>query len=176
MPGWSQEQDEILRTMAAEGYSASIIGQRLNRSRNAVIGRVGRLPDVALRRKQAGDPGARKRVVPRKPKKRTDGRRANGTYKPKLMPERSVSSRIWATGLEPGVPKPPKPVVEDGLDIGTKTLVQLKSTECHWPCGDPKQPGFLYCGAPGVPIEREPAYCERHLRRACPNHADLRNT
>jgi GcrA cell cycle regulator len=40
---WSREQDEELLELEAEGYSASMIGERIGRSREAVIGRSTRL-------------------------------------------------------------------------------------------------------------------------------------
>jgi GcrA cell cycle regulator len=44
-----------------------------------------------------------------------------------------------------------------------KTLVALGQHDCRWPIGDPKLPGFHFCGAraqPGRP------YCELHTRMA----------
>lgn len=40
--GWSEQDDRVLREMAAEGKSASQIATRLGRSRSSVIGRAGR--------------------------------------------------------------------------------------------------------------------------------------
>lgn len=40
-----------------------------------------------------------------------------------------------------------------------KTLAQLTARTCRWPCGEPGEPGFFFCGAvrqPGYP------YCLEH--------------
>jgi hypothetical protein len=40
-----------------------------------------------------------------------------------------------------------------------KTIANLEANDCRWPFGDPRQPGFHFCGAPqqaGRP------YCAAH--------------
>ncbi len=43
----------------------------------------------------------------------------------------------------------------------TKTMENLEMRDCRWPIGDPRQPGFHFCGA--RQIEGRP-YCELHWR------------
>lgn len=46
---------------------------------------------------------------------------------------------------------------------GGVAMVNLKERMCRWPEGDPKEPGFHFCGdesAPGLP------YCEHHAKVA----------
>ena len=42
-------------------------------------------------------------------------------------------------------------------------LLKLTNKTCHWPVGEPRDPGFFFCGA--VVHEEEP-YCADHCRRA----------
>ena len=44
-----------------------------------------------------------------------------------------------------------------------KTLFQLTAKNCHWPVGEPKEPGFFFCGGDAVPDE---VYCPHHCKRA----------
>lgn len=55
-------------------------------------------------------------------------------------------------------------------------LVDMKDNECRWPCGDPQEPTFAFCGLPA--IQGKP-YCLHHNalawvpsrdRRAAPHH------
>lgn len=43
-----------------------------------------------------------------------------------------------------------------------KKLDELKLKDCHWPEGDPKEPGFGFCGDK---VERGP-YCAKHAQEA----------
>jgi GcrA cell cycle regulator len=47
-----------------------------------------------------------------------------------------------------------------------KTLFQLTAATCHWPVGDPKSPGFFFCGRPALADE---SYCGPHCRAAYPS-------
>lgn len=40
-----------------------------------------------------------------------------------------------------------------------KTLVDLSANTCRWPIGDPREPGFHFCGAPAIPGK---PYCAEH--------------
>jgi GcrA cell cycle regulator len=44
-----------------------------------------------------------------------------------------------------------------------KSLLELESRDCRWPIGEPRQPGFHFCGLPQLPGN---PYCERHWRMA----------
>lgn len=44
-----------------------------------------------------------------------------------------------------------------------KALLELRQADCHWPVGDPTEPGFFFCGAP---IAAHSPYCVSHWRRA----------
>jgi GcrA cell cycle regulator len=42
-----------------------------------------------------------------------------------------------------------------------RTLLQLNSLTCRWPCGDPQKPDFFFCGAITTHT-----YCRHHAARA----------
>jgi hypothetical protein len=71
---WTREQDEELLELEAEGYSASLIGERVGRSRESVIGRSTRLRGA-------------KRLVKAEPRRTTTIIRKDGQIpKPKPVP------------------------------------------------------------------------------------------
>ncbi len=171
--GWHPEQDEVMKKLAGEGLSAKAIGERVGRTKNAVIGRAAR-QGVKLSQKNVGAKPGSNNSGGQKP------RRKDGTYTRFKPAVKRTHAQRWATGGEIAVSEPKAPYVEPVTnDIGVKTLLQLGKHECRWPIGDPKKPGFLFCSAPvtdgrgNIAIEREPHYCIPHLRRACPTHADL---
>lgn len=153
---WDNEKNiETLKTLWADGYSASQIAELLSIgvTRNAVIGKICRL---GLSRK--GTPGTYRQL--RKSKAPKQKRQAKGTAK--------AQSAAWQGSfgsLKAGTAKfelEPLPSEE----IPTRPLVKLDNLEpqhCRWPFGDPKTAGFGFCGCkafPGMP------YCEAHARRA----------
>lgn len=125
---WTDERVQKLRTLWAEGHSASAIADRLGHlTRNAVIGKVHRL----------GLSGRRKTQRPRQPRVSTASSR----------PRRqaiSLSRRHDAAIVEVTVesvlaklgPAPQLPV----------TVQTLTGSTCRWPEGDPRTPGFHFCG------------------------------
>lgn len=52
-----------------------------------------------------------------------------------------------------------------------KTLLQLTEKTCHWPVGEPREPGFFFCGGDAVEDE---AYCSFHCRVAYNGHLHRR--
>lgn len=63
-----------------------------------------------------------------------------------------------------GRPAVPLEEIEVGVDVTHLVgLMQLTSDTCRWPIGDPRQPGFGFCGAP--PVEGK-TYCKHHEGRA----------
>ena len=63
-------------------------------------------------------------------------------------------------------PEPPAPLVEPATpslaDPGPTTTAEkiyaLRLGSCRWPCGDPRDHNFYFCGKPAA----EPPYCEQH--------------
>lgn len=52
-----------------------------------------------------------------------------------------------------------------------KGLLELTAAVCNWPVGEPKEPGFFFCGAPA---HGEESYCAHHCRRAYNGHLSRR--
>ena len=58
------------------------------------------------------------------------------------------------------------PIPVDDLSIPIKqrkSFLELTARTCRWPVGDPRQPGFFFCG--GQTVDKRP-YCEVHLWRS----------
>lgn len=135
---WTEERVHKLKTLWAEGLSASQIAGRLGgTTRNAVISKIHRM-GLSGRVTQA-------RTTARKPRNRQ-------TYpkRPRLNPIPYVAPDMKFAPI----PKEPH-----------RTIATLEATECRWPIGDPQKPGFRFCGhirVPGSP------YCEFHLKVSRP--------
>ncbi len=136
---WTEDREEVLKKLWAEGHSASQIAKELGGvTRNAVIGKVHRL-------------GLSGRATPSRPVKRPP-RLAHP--KPRIRPDGDVA-----------VPKPTRaPVAETVLKPNEKTamlsalapqpladgeaatILTLRDSMCKWPIGDPADPKFAFCG------------------------------
>ena len=68
-----------------------------------------------------------------------------------LLPVAPVSEQPVAAGAEAAALADPGPSTAE-------KVVALAADVCHWPCGDPAQPDFHFCGSPA---SRRP-YCEEH--------------
>lgn len=127
---WPAKDIETLRKMWLQGNTATEIGVAVCKSRNAVLGMKDRLKI--------------KRPKPEAPKKTTMQsaiiieHKKNNSWKPKTY--ELAGEKIFAEH---------KP-----------SLVELTSSECHYPIGDPKKTGFHFCG---LPVEGK-HYCVEHLK------------
>ena len=135
---WSDDRVTTLSKLWLDGLSASQIAKQLGGvTRNAVIGKVHRL-GLSGR----GAPSAPTRA-PRlaAPRPRRPVRAAVPTARPSPP---APTSQLMPTPEEPGL---------------VDTLVQLGAHACKWPIGDPKSPGFSFCGR-----RTDGRYCEAHER------------
>lgn len=156
VPGivWSDDRVERLKRLWGDGHSAGRIAALLGGiSRSAVIGKVHRL-GLSERK---GSPHSRRAAHLRSLRKRI--------VRPKRFtaPRRSRFAEYLAA-LQASPAGVPPPAADD---VARVTFAQLDADRahqhCRWPVGDPKQPGFGFCGCapvPGLP------YCEQHARRA----------
>jgi GcrA cell cycle regulator len=143
---WTAEAVDVLRRLAQEGRSASVIAAALGaQSRNAVIGKANRIgvklngggrafaPDGTLDGEALSAPLPRPRPVPAP-----------------LFLEREVK---------------PAPAFE-AAEVGEMRRVRfedIREPACRWPLGDPRSGDFAYCGL--KPAEGR-SYCAGHCRMA----------
>lgn len=135
--GWTEERVTALRQLWLDGHSASQCAARLGEvTRNAVIGKVHRL----------GLPGRR------------TTRSATG------KPPRRCRPRI--TVRFPRPPSPPRTPLAPARRLAARTdeteplmllFAALQPHQCRWPIGDPRLPGFAFCGRAA-----RGSYCEGH--------------
>lgn len=145
---WPADEEEKLRDLWAQGYSAGQIARQLGgRSRCAVIGKVFRLG--LQRRTQAT------RVVYRKPTKRLSpsqrrkfSPRINPT--PNYTPQPRLEAELRAIAA--------LPPIDPTLDV-----LRLSAFTCRYPIGDPQDASFAFCGRT---CDAEDSYCASH-RRLC---------
>lgn len=149
MANWTPEQDNLLADLLAEGKSASQIGAELGVSRNAVIGRVSRNPDLA------------KIGFARSPGKQ--GPKSKKSDKPRARPQRiRVVSPSILLDHAPSIPLPePEYVHGERMTVG-RPLLKLGHGECRWAVNDAEKGELhLFCGAPA-----DGPWCECHRLRS----------
>lgn len=135
---WTEEKVSVLRQYWGSGKSASEIAEIIGgMSRNAVIGKAHRL-------------GLAGQTSPIKEKK-----------------AKSKPAAVLTAPTAPAAPRVRPPAttakVIELLPGGGATILALTERMCRWPHGDPKKPGFRFCGksaTPGAP------YCSEHLKMA----------
>jgi GcrA cell cycle regulator len=141
--GWTKERVELLKTLWADGLSASQIAAELcHVTRNGVIGKIHRLGLVGRSKSPAS-----KADRPRRRRKSA------------------------ATVLEPlprmvGYEELPEPVIDNVIPNGQRrTLLELNNKTCRWPIGDPGKADFFFCGGSADNAKLQP-YCSYHSRVA----------
>lgn len=142
---WTAEQDDILRSMHARGFSFSQIGAELAVTRNAAIGRAGRLHLL-----QRG-------------KEFTKVKRPYKPHVPKQYPRpnnNSVSGILRRLDLS--TPLPPERLDDQAIPHAQrKQLFELEPHHCRYPIGEPGKLGFFFCGGPADLTSGRP-YCPYH--------------
>jgi len=150
---WTNERVEELRRLWSQGQTASRIAELLGGiTRNAVIGKAHRLGLCGR-----PSPIRREEGVPR--------REAAARISPPPIAGRAAleSSAALPPAVEPPAP-PPMPAASTG-----QARAGSGGRSCSWPVGDPKQPGFHFCGAEAVPGR---PYCASHCSLAYQRKTD----
>lgn len=143
---WTEDRVSLLKKLWGDGHTAAEIAKQLGGvTRNAVIGKAHRLK-------------LSNRVSPIQQNKKV----ANKNVKRKKIEKSSVSvasERSEAASL----PKR-KPILSDEIPSGKLySLTELQPRMCRWPCGDPRDEAFGFCGdktVSGIP------YCAEHAKVA----------
>jgi GcrA cell cycle regulator len=150
---WTAERDEMLKQLWADGYSASLIADKLANgsklTRCAVIGRAHRLELPARK--------------DRPPLERKPYRRAKGARKPPRPPPPPPPRPLQPSRLRPAAPVPSPPTEPPAMR--KLPLLELKPHHCRWPCGEPQLPGFFFCAADKT---EDSSYCPYHRRLSRP--------
>ena len=165
---WDDERVQRLRTLLAEGLSASQIGAQLGREYNTTFSRcaiTGKAWRLGLR---VGSPentaqlmsASAKATVARR-KKRAPNPAWEGAIAYDCSAAKSRNKAPWTGVLDP-VP------VDDTRDADIPfsqrvSFEKLDTHHCRWPIGDPQKPDFAYCGAHKV---IGGSYCNHHMQRA----------
>lgn len=145
---WSEERIALLTKLWGEGLSCSQIATEMggNVTRNSVIGKVTRL---------------------KLPKRLVTHARANTS---KRVPGAVPARRRPNTPRVPSnsTPRPPQVIVDttpapEAPASLCLPLIELTATTCRWPVGDPRQPGFGFCGHD---IAEGSRYCPYHRARS----------
>ncbi len=145
---WTEERVSLLKRLWGEGHTAAEIAKQLGGvTRNAVIGKAHRLK-------------LSNRVSPIQQNKKPANKNVEQKTARKTMAVVSTSSHSV---------NPSAASVKSVQEVHSSSsgelysLMDLKPRMCRWPCGDPKQADFGFCGdnaMPGLP------YCEKHARMA----------
>ena len=143
---WSDDRVEQLKKLWEGGLSASQIAAELgNVTRNAVIGKVHRL-GLSGRAKSPSSAAPRQRKA--RPAQQM------------MRVSRPVSRGNTALAHAFEVEVEPDPIAYDNVVPMSQrlSLLELNEATCHWPVGDPSQPGILLLrrqgAAPACPIAR----------------------
>src|SRR6185437_11682849 len=170
---WTDEAIDLLRTLAADGLSASQIawkmfGQFPGITRNAVIGKAHR-KGISLNGKQWWEshqaprlprpPRDAPRKSPRKSHPNSDGAPSEALrpIDPSLRAGKGRAARIINVRPKQSATAP----IERDLSAPHSLwipLVNLRFGVCRFPKGDPKAADFAYCGAPSG----EKSFCPYH--------------
>jgi len=138
---WTKEQNAELKQLWLAKVKTEQISIIMKKSKNAIIGRASRLK---LPRRQSATRG--KTVIDRAKNPHHD----------------KINKKIHRGALSSHNMKTNKSVPYYEIEhqaYGTpKQIIDLNYNECKWPIGDPKEPGFHFCGA----VFKRGPYCDNH--------------
>lgn len=167
---WNDERVEALKTMWAEGKSASQIAKELGGvTRNAVIGKVHRLGlsnrATTTTAKSSDTEKATKAAAPKPATPKVEAAPKPAEPRPVQVPARKPI-------ITAGQPLPPQPsqseisaealanLAEFERKAKKLKLMQLTERTCKWPIGDPATTDFWFCGHQ---TQAGKPYCETHV-------------
>ena len=157
---WTEEAVEVLKTLALEGRSASVIAAALGApSRNAVIGKANRI-GIKL---NGGPGGAAPSGTP------AVMHRVQLAAAPNPEPPPSKQSSTPALSRDPRVKPGEKGKAAWSFaeaEVGEMRRVgfeEIREFVCRWPLGDPMSKDFAYCG---LKAAKGHSYCASHCRMA----------
>jgi GcrA cell cycle regulator len=172
---WDSAAIELACRLWREGLSASHIAARIGEgvTRCAVLGRLHRLGLCRTSRPQAPEQAAEDaEAIAASRRLRAEGYSYETIAKhvsrsrewvrwrvrPKVLRPKAAPSLAKLPSVEP-VPDAPKPILS--ITSRRLSIMQLTSTTCRYPLGDPHDSDFSYCGNSCVPGL---SYCDGHHR------------
>ena len=166
---WTEQRIEVLRKLWGQGQTASQIAAILGGiTRNAVIGKAHRLGLTGrpspIKREAGASPQPRRRVAAQTAR-RLPGAGQPGAVHGQPLPQTHGVSAVQhaptqrAEASQPLTREAPPPPRQ----TSARTASHVGSRTCSWPMGDPKQPGFHFCGEPA---EIGKPYCAHHCHVA----------
>ncbi|MDY0884055.1 GcrA family cell cycle regulator [Dongia soli] len=178
---WTEQRIETLRKLWGQGQTASQIAAILGGiTRNAVIGKAHRLGLTGRPSPIKREAGSGSTAQPRRKAATARQDRPERTARPALtspMAPSPLGNTASAAGIsnaaagasQPAAPSArPTPEMRNKADLPVARHPQPSrahggSKSCSWPVGDPKQPGFHFCGEPAEPGR---PYCGEHCHVA----------
>jgi GcrA cell cycle regulator len=154
---WTPELIQQLRDLWAEGLPTAEIGRRMGMTKHAVIGKANRL-GLAARPSPIKRTGAT--PVPQKAPKVTLPVLPAASVPRVALPRPPVPAVFRTVAVVPA----PAPIVRAAESDAPQTVFKPRaSTDCCWPIGHPRTPGFRFCDEASLPGK---PYCEVHYAQA----------
>ena len=139
---WNKADTIRLLALHDEGHSFGSIAKTMEKTRNSIAGKLGRLGRLGTG------------VGPY---------RAKPWIKLIPVPRRFVGTRRTTVGIRPHqFPTIPTEPIRRPNWLGLK-LIELTNETCRWPHG---QGPYFFCGAPGCDCDNQRPYCPYHDRIA----------
>ncbi len=188
---WTDQEVDTLKDLWGQGLSASQIGKILGKTRNAVIGKAHRLklasrpsPIKKVANKATADKKSSTAAKPKETRKKTTAKKSDAAKTAKKATQSDIAkvaesleskeerAKIILARLEKTRRMAEEAAAEHkAVDSkpqllppgGGITIMELTRNTCRWPIGDPRHPGFRYCGQKTVGGS---AYCGHHLEMA----------
>jgi GcrA cell cycle regulator len=171
---WTEQRIETLRKLWGQGQTASQIAAILGGiTRNAVIGKAhrlgltGRPSPIKREAGSSATPTRRKASTTRTERPSRPAVMTSTSPQPTSQPVHQGVLNAPATPAAQARPasQPVAPAANPLPPVASNpqpSRAHGGSKSCSWPVGDPKQPGFHFCGEPAEPG-----------RPYCPNHCHL---
>lgn len=159
---WTEEKIAQLHKLYAEGCSAGVIGERMNLTRNTIMGKINRLGLNVLYPRRPNVPprfSINQAYSPEERAAREHARRQ--AVEERRRRQNAVSLAHYHANPRSSKPTPVEPPV---LACDPCSLLELNEVRCKWPMGEVFEPGFRFCGA-HKPDNGKP-YCLSHHRIA----------
>lgn len=150
---WTPERVDQLKQLCAEKLPYSHIGKILGTAtRNAVIGKASRLGITNGRHNINFSPDA-------------DQIKHSQDKPLKTKNYSKLSSNPFFISVRNTPPIEFK--CDDDISAEQRrTLMQLENHHCRWPCGDPRESDFFFCGHPSADVIDGRPYCAHHSRQS----------